>query len=147
MDDPVHHFDIYATAAAAAGVPMPSDRKMDGVDLLPHATGTSTGTPHKELFWRSGHYQVALIDGWKLQVNRGGSSSAWLFNLNDDPTEQTNLAEKHPDRVAALRQALDRHNAEQAPSRWPSLIDMPTSVDKTVVEPQAEDDEYVYWQN
>ena len=30
---PVHGFDIFATAAAAAGVPLPADRPIDGVDL------------------------------------------------------------------------------------------------------------------
>ena len=39
MHAPVHHFDIYATAAAAAGAPMPTDRTMDGVDPLPFARG------------------------------------------------------------------------------------------------------------
>ena len=34
-DAPVHHFDLYATAAGAAGAPMPADRTMDGVDLVP----------------------------------------------------------------------------------------------------------------
>jgi uncharacterized sulfatase len=39
--EPVHHFDIYATAAAAAGSPMPNDRKMAGVDLLPWLEGSA----------------------------------------------------------------------------------------------------------
>jgi uncharacterized sulfatase len=39
VDGPVHHFDMYATAVAAAGGTMPDDRKMDGVDLIPYATG------------------------------------------------------------------------------------------------------------
>ena len=47
---------------------------MGGVDLVPRATGVRSGAPHRELFWRPGHYQLALIDGWKLQVNEGGSS-------------------------------------------------------------------------
>jgi arylsulfatase A-like enzyme len=50
----VHHFDMYATAAAAAGAEMPDDRKMDGADLLPFATGEAVGVPHEALFWRSG---------------------------------------------------------------------------------------------
>jgi uncharacterized sulfatase len=147
VDHPVHHFDIYATAAAAAGIPLPTDRIMDGVDLVPHATGARTDPPHRELFWRTGHYQVALIDGWKLQVNEGGSSSAWLFHLAEDPTEQVNLAAEHPDRVAAMREALARHNAEQIPSAWPSLVDMPINIDKTILEPDEVGDEYIYWAN
>ena len=43
MDDPVHHFDIFATAAAAAGAPLPEDREIDGVDLLPVVGGEAAG--------------------------------------------------------------------------------------------------------
>ena len=34
MAAPVSHFDNFGTALAAAGVPLPTDRKIDGVDLL-----------------------------------------------------------------------------------------------------------------
>lgn len=57
-DAPTSHIDVFATAADAAGAPLPADRKMDGVSLLPWATGTAEGEPHEALFWRSGHYQV-----------------------------------------------------------------------------------------
>jgi uncharacterized sulfatase len=143
---PVHGFDIYATAAAAAGVPLPADRKIDGVDLVPFVRGERDGVPHRELFWRTGHYQVALVDGWKLQVNERAGAT-WLFDLNRDPTEQTNLAAREPERVAALRAALAAHNAEQAPSLWPSLMEMPINIDKTLAEADAPDDEYIYWPN
>ena len=33
--EPVGHVDIFATAAAAAGAPLPTDRVIDGVDLVP----------------------------------------------------------------------------------------------------------------
>ena len=35
----------------------------------------------------------------------------------------------------------------QAPSLWPSLTDNPVNVDKTLAEPDAEGDEYIYWPN
>jgi len=148
--EPVHHFDIYATAAAAGGVSLPTDREIDGVDLVPHvrsaAKGERTDPPHDTLFWRSGHYQVVLADGWKLQVN-DRIDGDWLFDLNTDPTEQSNLAEREPERVAALRQLLAQHNAEQVEPLWPSVAEMPVNIDKTLVEHDAPDDEYIYWPN
>jgi uncharacterized sulfatase len=143
---PVHGFDIYATAAAAAGAALPSDRTVDGVDLVPYATGERDGVPHEQLFWRAGHYQVALADGWKLQVAERPPAT-WLFDLDEDPTEQRNLAEREPERVAALRRALEEHNAEQAPPRWPSRGELPVNVDKTLAVADAPDDEYVYTPN
>ncbi len=144
---PVHGFDIFATAAAAAGVPLPADRKIDGVDLIPFVRGEREGVPHRELFWRTGHYQAALVDGWKLQVNERPPGTTWLFDMRSDPTEQTNLAAREPERVAELRRALAAHNAEQAESAWPSLTESPINIDKTLAEPDAQDDEYIYWPN
>jgi uncharacterized sulfatase len=144
---PVHGFDIYATAAAAAGVSLPTDRAIDGVDLVPFARGERAGVPHERLFWRSGHYQVALVDGWKLQVNERPPGTTWLFNLNEDPTEKTNLAAREPERVAQLKQALAEHNATQMAPAWPSLAEMPVNIDKTLLEADAPDDEYIYWPN
>jgi arylsulfatase A-like enzyme len=143
----VHGFDVFATAAAAAGVPLPGDRVIDGVDLLPFVRGEREDVPHRTLFWRTGHYRVARIDGWKLQVNERPPGTTWLFDLNTDPTEQTNLAAREPERVAAMRRALDAHDAEQVPSRWPSLTESAINVDKTLAEPDAPDDEYIYWPN
>jgi uncharacterized sulfatase len=146
FEAPVHHFDIYATAAAAAGVALPDDRKIDGVDLVAHVLGERSDPPHEALFWRSGHYQVALVDGWKLQVTERPGTT-WLFDLNSDPTEQVNLAASEPERVAQLQRLLDAHNAEQAEPAWPSLIEAPINIDKSLIEPDAPDDEYIYWPN
>jgi uncharacterized sulfatase len=143
---PVHGFDLYATAAGAAGVPLPRDRKMDGVDLVPFVTGERGGVPHEQLFWRAGHYQVALVDGWKLQVTERPGTT-WLFNLSEDPTEQRNLADSEPERVAALRAALEAHNAEQPQPAWPSRGELPVNIDKSLAIADAPDDEYVYTPN
>ena len=144
--EPVHHFDIYATAAAAAGAPLPSDREMDGVDLVPFAMGQAQGSPHERLFWRSGHYQVAIADGWKLQ-RAARPDKVWLFDMHNDPTEQHNVAQANPDRVHEMHAMLDAHNETQREPAWPSLIEAPALVDKTLREPVLPGDEYVYWPN
>ncbi len=64
---PVSHFDIFATAAAAAQASAPSSDQIDGVNVLPFVEGASHGAPHDVLFWRSGQYRVVLANGWKLQ--------------------------------------------------------------------------------
>jgi uncharacterized sulfatase len=147
FDAPVSGFDIYATAAAAAGADVPEDRVIDGVDLVPFVRGEREGGPHPQLFWRTGHYQVALVDGWKLQVNGRPPGRTWLVDLENDPGERTNLADREPERVAALKRALASHNAEQAEPAWPSRVEMPVNVDKTLLDPDAPDDEYIYWPN
>jgi uncharacterized sulfatase len=146
VEDPVHHFDLYATAAAAAGAPLPADRTIDGVDLSPFVTGETEGVPHRALFWRSGASQSALIDGWKLNMSDPPGRS-WLFDLANDPTEQNDLAKEHPEKVAALESALAAHNAEQASPAWPRQTSMPINLDKDLSQPDAADDEYIYWSN
>ena len=146
---PVAHVDIFATAAAAAGAQVPSDRKLDGVNLLPYVEGADTGRPHQTLFWRSGPYKTLLDGDWKLQVSERPKKN-WLFNLKDDPTEQNNLADSQPQKVQELIGVLNRINAEQAKPAWPELaegpiaIDHPENPDKF---PDSPDDEYIYWAN
>jgi arylsulfatase A-like enzyme len=146
VTSPVHHFDLYATAAAAAGADLPTDRVIDGVDLLPFATGESQGVPHRALFWRSGASQSALVDGWKLNVS-DPPGRTWLFDMNVDPTEQRDLSAERHDKLAELQAALAQHNAEQAPSAWPSQASIPINIDKDLSLPDAPDDEVIYWSN
>jgi arylsulfatase A-like enzyme len=146
-DEPVHHFDVYATAAAAAGAPMPDDRKLDGVDLLPYLAGEASGPPHETLFWTQDNYRVVRHQGWKLQRSGPNDDFVWLFDLNADPTERENLAADRPDKVRELDTILAAHLAEQVPPRWPARGSNPISIDKHLNEPESPDDEFVYYPN
>ena len=146
MNGLAQHVDIVPTLAAIAGVPVPQDRVIDGRDLMPFLTGEAEGSPHDTLFWRSGHYRAVIHQGWKLQI-ADRPDQVWLFDLEADPREQTNLAGAEPERVVALRALLDAHEAEQADPLWPSIVEMPVNVDRPLGRPRHEDDEYVYWPN
>jgi uncharacterized sulfatase len=143
---PVHHFDLYATAAAAAGAELPADRVIDGVDLLPFVIGETQGVPHRALFWRSGASQSALVDGWKLNIS-DPPGRTWLFDMSADPTEQRDLSAERPDKLAELLAALAQHNAQQTPPAWPSQASIPINIDKDLSLPDAPDDEVIYWSN
>ncbi len=143
---PVAGIDIFATAAAAAGAALPADRVIDGVDLLPFASGVEPGRPHETLFWRSGHYRVVRAGDWKLQLSER-PKKAWLFDLAKDPTERVNLAGAEPARVAELTALLDAHDATQSKPLWPSLLEGVIRIDPPLGTSQSPDDEYVYWAN
>jgi len=143
---PVAGFDVFATAAAAAGAKLPADRVIDGVDLVPFVTGAQGGRPHDALFWRSGHYRVVRAGDWKLQLSKR-PDKAWLFDLASDPTERVNLAEREPARVAELTALLDAHDATQAAPLWPSLLEAAVRIDPPLGVESRPDDEYVYWAN
>ena len=145
IDDPVAHVDLFATAAAAAGGEMPTDRVMDGLDMMAMIDSPDT-VPERALFWRSDHYRVLLEGGWKLQVSEYPDRS-WLFNLDADPTEQVDLAATEPARLAQMRARLDALNAEQSAPLWPSLVSAPVYVDTHALEERDADDTYVLWSN
>lgn len=141
---PASHLDILPTAAAAAGAAVPSDRIIDGRNLLPLATGQAADVSRKALFFRADHYQAVIAGGWKLQRSNN-PAKVWLFHLEDDPTEQVNLAQANPEKVAELMALLDAHNAEQAPPMVPVGGEVPVLVDKTLADEATPEDEYIYW--
>ena len=143
---PVSSIDIVPTAVAAAGAALPDDRPIDGANLLPHLLGETGTPPHDTLFWRDGSYGMVISRGWKLQLAER-PDKVWLFHLDSDPTEQHEVSARYPDKVAELRTLLDAHEAQMAEPMWPSFVEMPVLVDKTLVDPESEDDEYVFWQN
>ena len=107
-DDPVVAMDVFATAAAVAGVKPPEGRRMDGVDLVPYLTGKKDGPPHEYLFWKKqtgrNWWKVARKGKWKLSDRCGGVA---LYDLRSDVAEKRNVAAKHPDLVRQMRSSLN----------------------------------------
>jgi arylsulfatase A-like enzyme len=143
---PVAHVDIFATAAGAAGAPLPDDRTVDGVDLVKLARGEAQGRPHGAVFWRSGHYRTILADDWKLQVSERPKKT-WLFDMNADPTEQHDLTHERPDKLRELSAILAEHESQMVVPAWPALIEGPIAIDHPLNVAPQDSDEYVYWAN
>ncbi|MEN0651753.1 MULTISPECIES: sulfatase [Hyphobacterium] len=148
VDEPVAFIDLMPSFAAAAGVALPGDIEIDGQDILPLALGEadSVSRPDDAIYWSSGFYRAVRAGDWKLQVNER-QGRQWLFNLAEDPTESTNLAESRPEVVARLRGLIDAHWSQARDPLYPHAIEWPVLVDKTTFEPIDEGDEYVIWAN
>jgi arylsulfatase A len=128
-DVPVIGSDFFPTALAAAGVPLPAGRVLDGTNVLPVLTGKATAVERKEpLYWRlhmaPGDMKMALRDGdWKI-LGTADLTKFELYNLREDPHETTDLREKEPAKFAALREQLVAHNTEvdaEGPDWWRRL--------------------------
>ncbi len=146
-EQPVAHIDMMPTLAAAAQAPHPEGVEIDGKNLLPLATGEGAEQWDREtLFWQSGHYRVVRHGDWKLQVT-ARPDKQWLFNLAEDPTEQINLASTEPGKLAELQALLDEHAASARAPLYPAVLESPIAIDKTLAEPFAEGDEFIYWPN
>lgn len=147
VDEPVAHIDLMPTLAAAAGAELPTGVVIDGKNLLPLATGTGgIERANDALFWSSGYYKVVRAGGWKLQVN-GRQNKSWLFDLNTDPTEQTNLAASEPEKLAELQALIDAHWKDAREPLYPYTIESPIKIDSTLADTYVKGEEYIFWPN
>ncbi len=143
---PITNIDMLPTVLAAAGGALPKDRSIDGVNLLPYLARHAVEQPSRALFWRDGPYRAVQEQGWKLIVSERPQKD-WLFNLNEDPTEQKNLALSAPQKLTQLKALLTQHHAQMPAPLWPSFIEIPIAIDKTLNQKEAPEDEYAYWYN
>jgi uncharacterized sulfatase len=143
---PVSNIDILPTVVAAAGGALPADRVIDGVNLLPFLAKDGAAQPGRALHWRDGPLRTMQEGGWKLIASEKPKKD-WLFDLNTDPTEKKNLAATEPKKLAELKARLLAHHASMPPALWPSFIELPVAIDKTLDQKQSPQDEYTYWYN
>ena len=143
---PISNIDMMPTLVAAAGGKMPSDRPIDGVNLLPFLGAKPAVQAARTVFWRDGPHRALRHQQWKL-ISADLPAKDWLFNLATDPTEKVNLAATEPQKLAELKAELAAHHANMPPPLWASFIKMPITIDKTLNQPAAPGDEYTYWSN
>ena len=147
IEQPVAHIDVMPTLVSAADAELPAGVEIDGVNLLPLATGEGAEAWSRDtLFWQSGYYRVVRHGDWKLQVT-DKPAKAWLYDLSVDPFEQNNLVEARPDKLTELRDLLEAHKASAVKPLYPFVAEMPVAVDKPRSEPFVAGDEYIFWPN
>jgi arylsulfatase A-like enzyme len=145
-DSAVAHIDVFPTVLAAAGIELPQDRKIDGVNLLDYALQNPQPQLSRPLFWRTGGYKAVQQDGWKLQLQEQNGRT-WLYNLNQDPTEQHNLSASHPQQLETLTDVLRDMDKQMVEPLWPSLVEVPIAVDYTVNNLPDTEFETIIWSN
>jgi arylsulfatase len=100
-DEIVHITDLYPTLLGMAGIAMPGDRVIDGVDQAEFLLGRQEKSNRegfvffikdeiRAIKWR--HWKMHLI--WEPEVNDGAIKleAPYVFNLIQDPKEETNVA-------------------------------------------------------
>ncbi len=108
-DIPVIGTDIFATALEIAGVPLPTDRTIDGVSMLPAFAGKPVERK-VPLFWRthvsSPDDRVALrIGDWKL-VGDETLTKFQLYEIQKDWKEKNDLAKSMPEKTEEMKKTL-----------------------------------------
>ena len=111
-DTPVVSCDLYPTIMEIAGTPAKPKQHLDGVNLTPLLKQAGP-IDRDALYWHYPHYSnqggfpggAIRVGDYKL-IERYEDGRVHLYNLKDDLGEQVDLAEKIPDRVAAMREKL-----------------------------------------
>lgn len=121
VDTQVRTADIVPTVLSALGLPLPE--RLDGISLLPALRGGEIPRlwayaesekdhlgvdPDFHVEGVKGTHRMARTEDWKLiYVPKPGGPDLRLYDLRNDPGEQTDVAAQHPERVAELRALLD----------------------------------------
>ncbi len=118
----VGQLDFMATFAGMLEIALPPDAAEDSVSFLPVLLDREDAPGRASLVSQSINGSFAIREGaWKLVLcpdsggwseprpgtaPRSGQPPVQLYNLADDSGETTNLAETHPDRVAAMTEMM-----------------------------------------
>lgn len=125
-EEPVMNIDLFPTLLKIAEIPVPSDRIIDGKNVLPLFTGSGDFTPQDAYYF----YHHGVLEGirvgkwkylrsinhyvWPMPVNKEfGNLSNYttgplpmLFDLEIDESESYNLVSKYPDIAKQLNGML-----------------------------------------
>lgn len=128
VDEPLHVVDLYPTLLNLAGVSLEQPKPLDGKDAWP-TIAQGAPTPHEHLVLNSSPFHGAIRAGdWKLihnghvhaNVTEASSKERWeLFNLREDPSEESDLSTDHPEVFERLKKLLVSIGDEAAPPNIP----------------------------
>jgi arylsulfatase A-like enzyme len=129
ITEPLHMVDWYPTLLKLCGAKAEQKLAVDGLDIWPTLT-EGKPSPHDLILINTTPTDGAVRAGdWKFVIYSGAAdptvvpkkktprASAELFNLKDDPYEQTNLADKHPEKAKELRLKLSALAKQAVPSK------------------------------
>jgi arylsulfatase len=102
-------WDMMPTLCEAVGADIPE--QIDGISFLPTLLGEDSQEKHPYLYWEFPAYsgqQAVRMDQWKgLRKNiMEGNLEIELYNLDQDPQEQQDLADQHPEIVQQMEQIM-----------------------------------------
>lgn len=102
-------WDVMPTIAEI--VDFKTENKVDGISFLPTLLGNQNQKQHSHLYWEfheKGGRQAIRQKDWKLvRYNTKKNGNYQLYNLNEDPSENTDLATIYPEKVTELKQVLE----------------------------------------
>ncbi len=121
---PASVIDLFPTALALAGATPPAGVTLDGRDLRPLLFEGATLSEYPFFYYRGTQLFACRLGKWKAHFmtqaaygvpNPTHHETPLLFNLEVDPSESTDVAERHPDVLAAIAALVKAHAATVVP--------------------------------
>ena len=133
---PIIGSDIFSTVLDILEVPLPADRTIDGVSIVPTFAGQKLERP-VPLFWRThiapkDSHAAMRIDEWKIVVD-ADLSKFQLYQIEKDWKEEHDLASEMPEKLAEMKaKFLEVWNDIEAegPKEWWQNVPMQDQVKK-----------------
>jgi arylsulfatase A-like enzyme len=112
----MHVVDMFPTLAGLAGANPNKGKSLDGIDLW-STLSEGKPSPRQEVVYNIEPFRGGLRRGdWKLVWRTPLPSALELYNIAEDPSEKTNLADKDPQKVAELQKRIEQLAKESAKS-------------------------------
>lgn len=118
VSEPLHHVDVMPTLLALAGGTGDPTRPFDGKDAMA-TIGEGKPSPHEDILINVEAFRGAIRKGkWKLIKVALLPGKTELFDLEKDPGEKENVADKYPDVLRDLEARLLTYAKQQKMSEW-----------------------------
>ena len=131
--------DILPTIASLTGASIPTDRIMDGFDLMPVLKRKDKSKRDHMIFYRNqdiyavrkGDYKAHFITEtcYLLDTKRTELEKPLLFNVNHDASEMYNKADQYPDIISNIISLKQTHQ-DQTPHMYSELDKYPPKEEK-----------------
>lgn len=109
------HLDLFPTFCELAGVTLPGKmQKLDGLSLVPLLQDPAAAWPERELFvhcgrWNTGQRAKAKFQKCAVRTNKWRFvNNKELYDIENDPSETTDVSSAYPDVIAKLRKSYDQ---------------------------------------
>lgn len=111
IDNFLSSLEIFPTILSATSIDKPNNLILDGFDMMPVLTGENRKLERQEMYWEAREKIAARIGKWKMVDNVDAKG---LYDLSKDVSEETDLTDILPDKLAEINEKFNLWQAEMA---------------------------------
>ena len=118
--------DLFNTSLSLAGVALPSDRVIDGVDMTPMLRGRGPSRRQLVFYYHRDQLCAVRKGPFKAHLTQPIGEAPetplthpppFLFQIENDPSERFDVASQHPEILADLLREVEKHKQDLVPGK------------------------------